>query len=119
MGPVTDMSCPVKFGGTRAVVEATGMRFIVGLSDVIPQQNAGLRSDPPMSLPSPNGLMPDAMAAASPPDDPPAVCSNENGFRVSPYKLDRVCTRSPKSGKLVRPIGIAPATRNLATLGAS
>ena len=44
-----------------------------GLIEAIPQQKAGLRSDPPMSLPRPIGLMPEAIDAASPPDEPPAV----------------------------------------------
>ncbi len=34
---------------------------------------AGLRSDPPRSLPSAMGSMPDASAAAAPPLEPPAL----------------------------------------------
>ena len=44
-----------------------------GLIDVMPQQCAGLRSDPPMSLPKPIGLMPLDSAEPSPPLEPPAV----------------------------------------------
>ncbi len=52
---------------------AIGMTPTVGLIEAMPQQCAGLRSDPPMSLPRPSGLMPEAIADASPPLDPPAV----------------------------------------------
>ena len=56
--------------------EAVRQRTLINLGrhfDVPPQQWAGLRSEPPMSLPSPSGLIPDEMADASPPLDPPAV----------------------------------------------
>jgi len=50
----------------------------------MPQALAGLRSEPPMSLPKPIGLMPLASAAASPPLEPPAVRPGCQGFRVRP-----------------------------------
>ena len=73
IGPSTTISCddsPMSSGGTTVAI---GITPTVGLSDVMPQQCAGLRSEPPMSLPIPIGLMPDAMVDASPPLDPPAV----------------------------------------------
>jgi hypothetical protein len=72
-----------------------------------------------MSLPSPIGLIPDAIAAPSPPLDPPAVTFGSQGFRVRPWSCEWVCTRSPKSGRLVRANGIAPAPRIRSTVGAS
>ena len=54
-------------------------RRSVGLIDAMPQQCAGLRSEPPMSLPRPSGLMPDAIADASPPLEPPAVRPGSTG----------------------------------------
>ncbi len=78
-----------------------------------------MRSDPPMSLPSPSGDMPDASAAASPPLDPPAVRSASQGLRVRPCRLDTVWTRKPMSGRLVRPMAIAPAAFMRSTTGAS
>jgi hypothetical protein len=55
------------------IVVAIGMAPTVGLIEAIPQQWAGLRSEPPMSLPSPIGDIPEAIAEASPPLEPPAV----------------------------------------------
>ena len=87
--------------------------------DATPQQCAGLRSDPPRSLPRPNGLIPVARAAASPPLDPPGVRCGFHGLRVRPCSHESVWTRRPKSGRLVRPTGIAPAARSRSTCGAS
>ena len=103
-------------GGTTVAIGTTPT---VGLSDVMPQQCAGLRSEPPMSLPRPIGLMPDAIAAASPPLDPPAVTSGFHGLRVRPCSCEWVWTRRPKSGRFVRANGIAPAARMRSTVGAS
>ena len=72
-----------------------------------------------MSLPSPSGLIPLASADASPPLDPPAVTSGFHGLRVRPRSCESVCTRSPKSGRLVLANGIAPAARMRSTIGAS
>ena len=91
----------------------------MGLIAVIPQQKAGLRTEPPMSLPSPRGDIPDAIAEPSPPDEPPAVRSGCHGLRVSPCRGLSVLILSPSSGRLVRPIGIAPAERRRSTRGAS
>ena len=79
----------------------------LGLIEAIPQQCAGLRSDPPTSLPSPSGDIPVASAAASPPLEPPAVtpgptgCGSGRGARSGVHAQAEV-------GRLVRPIGIAP-----------
>jgi hypothetical protein len=85
----------------------------------MPQALAGLRNEPPMSLPSPTGLMPLARAAASPPLEPPAVRPGCHGLRVIPWSELTVWMRSAMSGKLVRPMGIAPAARIRSTAGAS
>ena len=87
--------------------------------DAMPQACAGLRNEPPMSLPRPMGLMPDARAAPSPPLDPPGVRSASHGLRVRPYRLESVWMRRPMSGMFVRPIGMAPAAFMRATTGAS
>ena len=96
-----------------------GRRPWLGLRDVIPQQKAGFRTDPPMSLPRPSGDMPVAIADPSPPDDPPAQRPGCQGLRVRPCNGLSVLTRSPSSGRLVRPIGIPPADRMRSTIGAS
>ena len=72
-----------------------------------------------MSLPSPSGDMPLASAAPSPPLDPPVVRCGCHGLWVTPCNELSVVTRSPRSGKFVRPIGIAPAARMRSTTGAS
>ena len=98
---------------------ACGTRPAVGLIEAIPQQCAGLRSEPPTSLPSPSGDMPEASADPSPPLEPPAVTPGSHGLRVSPRSEESVWIRSPRSGRFVRPIGIAPAARRRSTWGAS
>ena len=45
---------------------------------------AGLRSEPPVSLPSAVATMRQASATAAPPLDPPAVRSSRHGLRVTP-----------------------------------
>ena len=72
-----------------------------------------------MSLPSPIGLIPEAIADASPPLDPPAVTFGFHGLRVRPWSVESVWTRRPRSGRLVRANGIAPAARMRATVGES
>ena len=96
-----------------------GTTPVDGLIEAMPQQWAGLRSEPPRSLPSPSGVIPLASALASPPLEPPAVTSGRHGLRVSPRSDESVCTRRPKSGRLVRANGIAPAARMRSTIGAS
>src|SRR5690606_19526187 len=44
-----------------------------GLSPTRPQQEAGIRIEPPPSEPCATGTSPAATAAAAPPEDPPAV----------------------------------------------
>jgi hypothetical protein len=50
----------------------------------MPEYAAGLRMLPPMSVPIPRHDMPAAMAAASPPDEPPGVRAKLKGFFVRP-----------------------------------
>ena len=71
-----------------------------------------------MSFPKPKGLIPVAIAAASPPLDPPGVKSLFQGLKVLPLKGLSVSRRIPISGRLVLPIGIAPAPSMRSTMGA-
>src|SRR5262245_13429057 len=73
------------------------------------QKLAGLRSEPPVSLPSAIGSMPDARAAAAPPLLPPHVFDKSHGFFVAPKTGLKVCEPAPNSGVFVLPIVIAPA----------
>ncbi|CAB5682697.1 Uncharacterised protein [Delftia tsuruhatensis] len=98
---------------------ASGTRPADGLIEAIPHAFAGLRSEPPMSLPKPRGLIPLAIAAASPPLLPDAVLDAFHGFFVNPCKVLSVCTRMARSGQFVLAIGMAPAARTLSTNGES
>ena len=50
----------------------------------MPQNAAGLRSDPPVSEPWQSGAMPVASATADPPDDPAQDFAGSNGLPVAP-----------------------------------
>ena len=49
------------------------MRPMVVFRPVIPHQDAGIRTEPPVSVPMANGTMRDATATADPEDEPPGV----------------------------------------------
>src|SRR5690349_6747319 len=66
-------------------VGAFGTSPTVGRSATTLLKLAGLRSEPPRSLPSANGRRPAASAAPAPPLDPPAVLVGSYGLRVVPY----------------------------------
>ncbi len=70
---------------------------------------AGLRSEPPVSLPSAVATMRQASATAAPPLDPPALHPRLHGFRVTPYTSLNVCEPAPNSGEFVLPTATAPA----------
>jgi hypothetical protein len=95
------------------------MRPGVGFNPLIPQKCAGTRTDPPPSLPTPPIEHPDAIAAASPPLDPPADRDTSHGLLVFPDNALSVSYAIKNSGTLVFPIKIAPAARNRATTTAS
>ena len=103
---------------TGSIEFTKGSLPILGFNEAMPQQYAGLRREPPISLPNPNGLIPVAIAAPSPPLEPPGVSFLFHGLNVLPLKGLSVSKRIPNSGKLVLPIGIAPAANILSTMGA-
>ena len=100
-------------------VVACGMRPMVGFSDPMPQHWDGHRSNPKPSLPSPSGVMPVARAAASPPLEAPGVRDRSHGLTVAPRSSLSQTQPTPYVGRLVRPIGIAPAAFSRSTTGAS
>src|SRR4051812_29987911 len=65
----------------------------VGLWPTIPQKDAGIRTEPPPSVPSARAVIPAATDAPAPPLDPPGVRPRSQGLRVSPYTLLSVCPR--------------------------
>ena len=85
----------------------------------MPEKLAGMRIEPPPSVPSPIGQKRAAMAADVPPDDPPGVLSLFHGLRVMPVSGLSVEPFQPNSGVVVLPIRTAPASRRRATVGAS
>src|SRR5882762_5147303 len=69
IGPTTPIQENAPAPGGKCPV--AGMRPGVGFSPQIPQKCAGTRIEPPPSLPTPPAEQPEAIAAASPPLDPP------------------------------------------------
>ena len=75
MGPTCQ-----KRRGTRGQIPVMGTRPWVALREVIPVWAAGPRTEIARSVPRPNGDMPAAIAADSPPLDPPGVRSGSKGY---------------------------------------
>ena len=59
----------------KQVIRMHLMRMDVGLMETIPQNAAGARALPPISLPMPKSDPPAPMRLPSPPEDPPGVRS--------------------------------------------
>src|SRR5690625_3016492 len=55
----------------RGRVPRLGMRSAVGLNPVTPQKAAGIRTDPPVSVPMPAADMPSATDTPAPEEEPP------------------------------------------------
>src|SRR5207248_4551257 len=92
-----------------------GTRPGLGRKPTTPQNAAGLRRPPPVSVTLATGTMPQASATAEPPEEPDADFSGSNGLPVAPYTALRVFAPAPHSGVLVLPSTIAPAARTAAT----
>src|SRR5437764_9615745 len=58
-------------------------RPYVGFSPTTPQNAAGWRIEPPVSVPSEPAANPAATAAAGPPDEPPGTRERSHGLRVT------------------------------------
>jgi hypothetical protein len=54
----------------------------VGRTALMPHAAAGMRSEPPVSVPVASGTIRAASAAADPPDEPPGVRARSHGLRV-------------------------------------
>src|SRR5947209_1812367 len=91
------------------------MRPGVGFSPQMPQKWAGTRIEPPPSLPTPPAEQPEAIAAASPPLEPPEEYSVFHGLLVLPESRLSVSYAIRNSGVLVLPSKIAPASRRRRT----
>src|SRR5579864_189512 len=95
------------------------MRPGVGFSPQMPQKCAGTRIEPPPSLPTPPVEQPAAIAAASPPLEPPALRARSHGLLVFQLTKLSVSYAIRNSGVLVLPRRIAPAAFRRATKTAS
>ncbi len=89
------------------------------LMPTVPVKAAGMRTEPPPSVPTASGPSPAAIEAHAPPEDPPGVVSSRQGLRVIPVSGESVLPRHPNSGVVVLPNSTAPASLNLAVAGAS
>jgi hypothetical protein len=91
----------------------------VGLSPTIPQNEAGMRIEPPVSVPMASGTCPAATAAADPLDEPPGRTLGSRGLRTGPAAEMRPVAPKPSSWRLVLPTITAPASRSSVTRSAS
>src|SRR5258708_32877267 len=71
----------------RPITPVRGTRPWVGLSPVMPQYAAGMRMEPPVSVPMATGIIPAATAAPDPDDDPPVVRVRSHGLWTRPNVL--------------------------------
>src|SRR3989440_10764903 len=90
-----------------------------GRRPTTPQNEAGMRREPPRAVPSARGIIPVTRPAAPPPVEPPAVRLGSHGFRVGPKTLLKVAPPAANSGQLVLPRMTAPAARSRCTTSAS
>src|SRR5262245_30646615 len=96
-----------------------GTRPNEGLMPNRPVKLQGMRIEPPPSVPTASGPIPDATAAAAPPEEPPGVFSLFHGLRVMPVSGLSVTPFQPNSGVVVLPSSTAPCSRSRAVAGAS
>ena len=86
-----------------------GLRPRESLNPRTPQQDAGMRIDPPPSFPWSRGTIRAATAAADPPLDPPAFRVRSQGLCVGPKSAGSATGIRPYSGVLVLPRMTTPA----------
>src|ERR1700677_627397 len=73
-------------------------RPMLGRMPTTPQKLAGLRSEPPMSEPWTSHAIPEARAAAAPPEEPAADSDRSQGVRLAPNTSLKVLAPAPNSG---------------------
>src|SRR6476619_1818421 len=97
----------------------TGMRPNWPLIAANPVRQPGMRTEPPPSVPSANGVMPAATDAAAPALEPPGVLARFQGLRVIPVNGLSPTGLQPNSLVVVLPMRMAPAALARSTAGAS
>ena len=70
----------------------------VGFRPINPVHEAGIRIDPPASLPLAIETIPLATAPALPPEDPPVLRLGSQGLPAGPNNLESVIFLVPNSG---------------------
>lgn len=85
----------------------------------MPVNDAGMRTDPPPSVPTDHVPMPRPTAVADPPLEPPEVSPAPQGLPVMPCRFESVTPFQANSGVLVLPRKTVPASRSRAVAGAS
>src|SRR5579871_6081050 len=106
-------------GQPRGITPRLLIRQKVGFSPVTPQNEAGMRIDPPVSVPVAIATIPAATAAPDPPLDPPGTRSVSQGFRTAPKcgLLDVIPYAN--SCRLVLPTRTDPASSRFIAISAS
>jgi hypothetical protein len=94
---------------------ANGIASKLGLKPTTPQNAAGIRTEPPVSLPSPATPIPVATHTPAPLEDPPAWRDGSCGFFTSPVHGFSPVPPSAISCMLVLANSNAPAARNRTT----
>src|SRR5215469_2180770 len=91
----------------------------VGFSPTILQYAAGMRTDPPVSVPSAPSVISAINAAAEPPDEPAGILSSAQGLRTGRKYVEAEEPPIANSWRLVLPIITVPASYNLRTTSPS
>src|SRR6516162_10493826 len=105
--------------GASGYTPSTGTRSQVVFRPAIPQQAAGIRTDPPVSVPRAASVSPVATATAEPLDDPPGSRRGSAGFGGVPDQGFTPLADQHSSVRLVLPTIRAPARLVAATTAAS
>src|ERR1700744_4538619 len=85
----------------------------------MPQALAGLRTDPPVSVPRAAGNSPAATPAPDPEDEPPGWCRGFQGLRAGGNGRSKLGPPMANSCVESLPMMIAPASRSLLVTTAS
>src|SRR5687767_13163837 len=89
------------------------------MNPVMPQCDAGLRIEPPVSEPMAAGTKPAAVAAPEPLDEPPVKCSRFQGLRAGGHGRSKHGPPVANSCVDSLPMKTPPAARNFCVTTAS
>ena len=101
------------------ITPSRGSLPCAGFSPNTPQNEDGMRMDPPVSVPSAMRTQREATAAADPPEEPPVMRSEPNGLWAGPHAEIRLVVPNASSCMLHLPTTMAPALRKRVTTSAS